>query len=82
MGVLPSVTASNAAPVGFIGLGHMGGHMARNLLAAGHPLVVFDLSEAALQKITAQAKELNVKGQSLRHKRITPLKTACNIKRD
>jgi len=34
--------------VGFIGLGNMGAPMACNLLKAGHELIVFDLSEAAL----------------------------------
>jgi 3-hydroxyisobutyrate dehydrogenase len=29
--------------IAFIGLGHMGAHMARNLLKAGHALVVFDV---------------------------------------
>ena len=29
--------------IGFVGLGNMGGHMARNLVAAGHSLKVFDL---------------------------------------
>ena len=29
--------------VGFVGLGNMGGHMARNLVAAGHQVKVFDL---------------------------------------
>ena len=34
--------------VGFVGLGHMGGAMSRNILAAGHQLVVHDLrAEAA-----------------------------------
>jgi 3-hydroxyisobutyrate dehydrogenase len=36
------------ARIGFIGLGNMGGPMARNLLAKGHEVAVFDLSEAAL----------------------------------
>ncbi len=36
------------ATIGFIGLGNMGGPMARNLLKAGHSLKAFDLSEAAL----------------------------------
>ena len=31
--------------IGFIGLGNMGQHMARNLIKAGHSLKVFDLSE-------------------------------------
>lgn len=36
-------------PTGFIGLGHMGGAMARRLLAAGHRLVVHDLDARATQ---------------------------------
>lgn len=36
--------------IGFIGLGNMGGGMARNLAGAGHEVRAFDLSEAALQK--------------------------------
>ena len=36
--------------VGFIGLGMMGNPMARNLLKAGHKLVVFDLNPEAVQK--------------------------------
>jgi 3-hydroxyisobutyrate dehydrogenase len=40
--------------VGFIGLGKMGGPMARNLINAGHTLVVSDVNEAA----TAQHREL------------------------
>ena len=34
--------------IGFIGLGHMGGPMAANLLKAGHQLSVFDLSAPAV----------------------------------
>jgi 3-hydroxyisobutyrate dehydrogenase len=41
------------ARIGFVGLGNMGGPMARNLLKAGHALCVFDLSEQA--KSAAQA---------------------------
>ncbi len=33
--------------VAFIGLGNMGGPMAKNLLAAGHEVTVFDLMPAA-----------------------------------
>ncbi|HKR72351.1 MAG TPA: iron-containing alcohol dehydrogenase [Streptosporangiaceae bacterium] len=33
--------------IGFIGLGQMGGHMSRNLLAAGHDLIVHDARAAA-----------------------------------
>ncbi|KAL6053216.1 3-hydroxyisobutyrate dehydrogenase [Balamuthia mandrillaris] len=38
-----SLSASKP-PVGFIGLGNMGAHMARNLVKAGYPVVVFDVS--------------------------------------
>ncbi|NBQ75878.1 MAG: 3-hydroxyisobutyrate dehydrogenase, partial [Acetobacteraceae bacterium] len=31
------------ARIGFVGLGNMGAHMARNLLKAGHEVTVFDL---------------------------------------
>jgi len=36
------------AKIGFIGLGNMGGPMARNLVKAGHALKVFDLSASAV----------------------------------
>ncbi|XP_076244760.1 3-hydroxyisobutyrate dehydrogenase, mitochondrial [Calliopsis andreniformis] len=38
--------------VGFIGLGNMGGHMARNLLKKGHKLTVFDVNESAVMNLT------------------------------
>lgn len=37
--------------IAFIGLGNMGGPMAANLMAAGHSLTVFDLSEVAMQAL-------------------------------
>jgi 3-hydroxyisobutyrate dehydrogenase len=39
--------------IGFIGLGHMGGPMAANLLKAGHKLRVFDVSHEAMAKLAA-----------------------------
>jgi len=39
--------------IAFIGLGNMGGPMAKNLMAAGHTLQVFDLSPAALADVQA-----------------------------
>jgi 3-hydroxyisobutyrate dehydrogenase len=39
--------------VGFIGLGHMGAPMSRNLLAAGHDLVVHDLHREAAAELEA-----------------------------
>ena len=41
------------ATVAFIGLGNMGGPMATNLLAAGHQVVVFDLSVTACEQLQA-----------------------------
>ena len=41
------------ARIGFIGLGNMGGPMARNLLKAGHEVRGFDLSPAALEAFAA-----------------------------
>ena len=37
--------------IGFIGVGRMGGAMAQRLLAAGHPLTVFDASDSAAQAL-------------------------------
>lgn len=39
------------ATIGFIGVGNMGGPMARNLLKAGHRLTAFDLSAPALHAV-------------------------------
>ena len=39
------------ANIGFIGVGNMGGPMARNLLKAGHTVKAFDLAAEAVQKV-------------------------------
>ncbi|RMF10044.1 MAG: 3-hydroxyisobutyrate dehydrogenase [Alphaproteobacteria bacterium] len=39
------------ATIGFIGLGNMGGPMARNLVEKGHELKVFDLSDTAVKAL-------------------------------
>jgi 3-hydroxyisobutyrate dehydrogenase len=39
--------------IAFIGLGHMGAPMARNLLKAGHSLVVFDVVQKNVEALTA-----------------------------
>lgn len=41
------------AAIGFIGLGNMGGPMARNLVKAGHALKVFDLSATAVSSLVS-----------------------------
>jgi 3-hydroxyisobutyrate dehydrogenase len=43
--------------IGFIGLGHMGNPMARNLLKNGHKLKVFDVVPELLKKLTDQGCE-------------------------
>ena len=40
--------------IGYIGLGHMGGGMAANLLAKGHSVMVYDLDGAAVQRLVDQ----------------------------
>lgn len=39
------------ASIAFIGLGNMGGPMARNLVSAGHDVIVFDLVESACAEL-------------------------------
>jgi 3-hydroxyisobutyrate dehydrogenase len=39
------------ARIGFVGLGNMGGPMARNLVKAGHEVAVFDLDAAAMARV-------------------------------
>jgi 3-hydroxyisobutyrate dehydrogenase-like beta-hydroxyacid dehydrogenase len=43
---------------GFIGVGRMGGHMARRLLAAGHSLTVFDTSKEALDELAKSGAQV------------------------
>jgi 3-hydroxyisobutyrate dehydrogenase-like beta-hydroxyacid dehydrogenase len=38
-------------PLGFVGVGRMGGAMAERLLAAGHPVTVYDPDQAALRRL-------------------------------
>jgi 3-hydroxyisobutyrate dehydrogenase len=45
------------AKIGFIGVGNMGGPMARNLIKAGHGLKVFDLSEEAVNFVVQSGAE-------------------------
>lgn len=41
------------ARIGFVGLGRMGAHMARNLAKAGHEVVAFDILPAAVEAVVA-----------------------------
>lgn len=44
-------------PLGFLGLGQMGAPMTRNLLAAGHPVVVWNRTMAKAQALTAEGAQ-------------------------
>src|ERR1700759_5362650 len=55
------MTGASAGTVGFIGLGVMGAPMARNLLAAGHEVVVWNRSPAPLEAL-AEAGALPAAG--------------------
>lgn len=57
-GVRRYSSADARRPVGFIGLGNMGGHMARNLIAAGHDVLVYDSDPARLRGFTKTAPDL------------------------
>ena len=43
--------------IGFVGIGNMGAPMAQNLLKAGYPLIVYDLSEKAMESLTKVGAE-------------------------
>lgn len=45
--------SESTTPVGFIGLGRIGRHMARHLVRAGHPVTVHDLDAAAVEELRA-----------------------------
>ena len=50
------LTSANKALIGFIGLGNMGAHMARNLIKKGHELVIFDLNKQVVNDLTKLGK--------------------------
>jgi 3-hydroxyisobutyrate dehydrogenase-like beta-hydroxyacid dehydrogenase len=45
------------APIGFVGLGQMGGPMSRRLLSAGHRLIVHDLRAEAIDVLAGEGVE-------------------------
>ncbi|VAI79944.1 unnamed protein product [Triticum turgidum subsp. durum] len=51
-GVASVVTPRPQESVGFIGLGNMGAHMARNLVRAGYRVSVHDINEVAMKKFS------------------------------
>ena len=69
--------------IGFIGLGHMGAPMARNLLKAGHALAVFDVAAANVQAMVslgAQAASSAKQAASKAELVITMLPSSPHVK--
>ncbi|MCB6344526.1 2-hydroxy-3-oxopropionate reductase [Enterocloster lavalensis] len=56
------VKEDNQMRVGFIGLGIMGKSMAKNLLKAGHDLVVADLNQEAVEELAAAGAQTAANG--------------------
>lgn len=44
------------ALIGFIGLGNMGAHMARNLMKKGHELIVYDINSKSVSELVKAGK--------------------------
>src|SRR6266566_4639016 len=51
-----------AMQVGFIGLGHMGQHMARHVAEAGHSVAAFDLRVESVAELTASSSNAHRAG--------------------
>lgn len=71
------------ATIGFIGLGNMGAHMARNLIKAGHDLKVFDLNDETVQYVAqsgAKAAESAADAASNVEFVVTMLPVGANVR--
>ncbi|MFF3872228.1 NAD(P)-dependent oxidoreductase [Streptomyces sp. NPDC001978] len=51
--VAPTDVVGKQTPIGFVGLGDMGGRMALHIAGAGFPLAVFDTRPSAVEELTA-----------------------------
>ncbi|KAH8369584.1 hypothetical protein KR093_000223 [Drosophila rubida] len=58
-------TQGGSKNIGFVGLGNMGGHMASNLIKAGHKLHVFDISKPACDNLKAKGATVYAKTSEL-----------------
>lgn len=71
------------AKIGFIGLGHMGGPMAANLVKQGHDVTGFDLSQEALQQAVEHGAKFATSAQQVATDKdfvITSLQTGDQVK--
>ncbi|MDI9596748.1 MAG: NAD(P)-binding domain-containing protein, partial [Atribacterota bacterium] len=50
--------------IGFVGIGIMGFPMAKNLIKAGYPLIIYDLNEQALSNMVSEGTD---RGESCAH---------------
>ena len=50
------------APIGFVGLGHMGSKMVRNMAKDGKKMIVFDASDDAINSVVSSSEGKVVKG--------------------
>ena len=55
-----NLTQTRQALIGFIGLGNMGAHMARNLIKKGHELIVYDVNTQSVKELTKLGKQIYV----------------------
>ena len=63
----PNVTVpASVQPVGFIGLGNMGLPMAQNLLANGHELLLYDISQSRVGEVGGGQGEENPRAVAAR----------------
>lgn len=58
-------TQGGSKNIGFVGLGNMGGHMASNLIKAGHKLHVYDISKPACDNLKAKGATVYTKTSEL-----------------
>ena len=54
----PSTDETAKPPIGFIGMGHMGLHMAQRLLDAGYPLAVYDRTPQRAQEVVERGAQV------------------------
>ena len=47
----PDFQSADGEVVGFVGLGNMGAHMARNLVKKGYPVLVYDLNQDSVNSL-------------------------------
>ena len=71
--------------VGYIGLGLMGKSMARNIMKAGFPMLVYNRSRAAMDELAAEGAEIGTSPADVAARvdvvfaARTPLNTAAEI---